>query len=1010
VTAGRLTDASNFIRPADADAVAVARDRWQDRARSLPLPEDGLSPGPEEIANLIDRPDVRPLIDGVFGASPFLTDCLLKEQAFVARMLDGDPDDCLAALLAEVMAVPQAKPDRRATMSALRIARRRIALLTALCDISGVWSLAEVTWALTRFADASLDAAVRHLMTTAETEGLLAYDPDGQGAVPDGFTILGMGKLGSGELNYSSDVDLVLLYEPDRCRFPGRLDDRGLFQRMSRDLVTVLQERTSDGYVHRVDLRLRPDPASTPPALSVDGAIAYYESVGQNWERAAMIKARPCAGDLALGGDFLREIEPFIWRRHLDFAAIEDIHAVKRQIDRHRGNRDITVAGHNIKTGRGGIREIEFHAQSLQLVWGARDRRLRIPDTRRALAALADAGRLEPARAERLIEAYGFLRMVEHRLQMLEDHQTQTLPSDEPTLHRLALFCGFEDTAPFAARLTDELKGVRDAYDRLFEAGPAARRDTARQQVAGNLVFTGGEDDPETLETLQAMGFGAPAHVAETVRRWHRGRYRATRTERSQQILTRMMPRLLKALAQTSQPDTAFTRFDAFLSNLPAGVQLFSLFESNPALLDLVAEVMGTAPALAEHLSRYPILFDAVLSDDFYDDLPPLKDLATSLDTALSRGRDAQDYLDIARRWAADRRFQIGVQLLRGITDGVKAGIAFADIAEAVLRALTPRIETAFAFGEGYGRIPGGALAIVGLGRLGAREMNPGSDLDLVFVYDVQADDPVQVASDGRRSLAAPAYYARLAQRVVSALSVPTGEGKLYEIDMRLRPAGNQGPVAVSEEGYLKYLAEEAWTWEQQALTRARVVQGPNRLAGRLERGIAEILRRRRDHADLASAVMEMRTRIAKAKPARSFWDIKNCDGGLTDLDFLVQALVLLHAADHETILKRSSAESLAALAQAGILSADETSALIAADRLWLCLVATLRLTLGDRVPDDPPDQAVSSALCRAAGCDGLAPLRSMIESARRCVSDSMVRCVSSYARTTETDGDGQSG
>ena len=584
--------------------------------------------------------------------------------------------------------------------------------------------------------------------------------------------------------------------------------------------MRILDERTGDGYVFRTDLRLRPDPRSTPLAISVPAALTYYETVGQNWERAALIKARPVAGDLIAARHFLAELQPFVWRKNLDFAAIEDIHSIKRQIQAHKGGGRIAVEGHDIKTGRGGIREIEFFAQTQQLIWGGRMRALRVGPTCAALRALAATGRIDAAACDALIDHYRFLRRVEHRLQMVEDAQTHRLPSDRAGIARLAVFLGYKDPDGFVAELRARLGAVEKHYAELFEEAPSLAG-------PGNLVFTGTEDDPETLATLARLGFAEPAQVAAMVRGWHHGRIRATRSQRAREILTEFVPELLRVFGGTAHPDTAILRFDRFLSQLPAGVQLFSLFHANPGLFSLVADIMAEAPLLAESLAHRPALLDAVLTAEFSARLPGRDGLADDLAALLSGARGFEDMLDLLRRWTNERRFQVGVQLLRRTIDGNEAGAALADIADAGLAALLPAVAADFA--RAHGEVPGGAFAIVAMGRLGSREMTLASDLDLILIYD--APDDVRRAPTGPRPLAVSAYYARLSQRLISAMTAPTAEGRLYEVDMRLRPSGESGPIASSLAAFAQYQREAAWTWEHMALTRARPIAGDPALA-----------------------------------------------------------------------------------------------------------------------------------------------------------------------------------
>ncbi|MBD0274442.1 MAG: bifunctional [glutamine synthetase] adenylyltransferase/[glutamine synthetase]-adenylyl-L-tyrosine phosphorylase, partial [Acetobacteraceae bacterium] len=642
---------------------------------------------------------------------------------------------------------------------------------------------------------------------------------------------------------YSSDIDLLLLYDPDAAAYHS--DRAGAcYVRVARELVRLLEERTAEGYVFRTDLRLRPDPAATPLAVSLGAAVSYYESVGQNWERAAMIKARPVGGDLALGEHFLREIRPFVWRRHLDFAAIADIHSIKRQIHAHKAGRGAgevaAVAGHDVKLGRGGIREIEFTTQVLQLIWGGRDPTLREPTTLGALGALTAAGRLEPDAASALSEAYVFLRDLEHRLQMVADRQTHRLPEDEGGLARISAFMGFGSTEAFGAALLGHFERVQAAYAGLFEDAPALSGAAAAEvrDAGGNLVFTGTENDPDTTATLRRMGFRDPGSVGAMIRSWHHGRPRATRSQRARELLTELMPALLAAFARQMNPDAALVRFGTMLDRLPAGVQVLSLFYRNPALLDRVAGILGAAPALADHLARNPAALDGLLAGA----APAGPDPAATVRALVADARHLDEALDAARRIVIERRFEIDAAALEGALDADAAGGMRADLADAAVEALLPWVEAEFA--NRFGTVPGGALAVVAMGKLGGREMLPASDLDLVLVYD---HDPDATASEGgRRSLAPSEYFIRLAPQVVAALTAPGPEGKLYEVDMRLRPSGSKGPVAVSLAGFARYHAESAWTWEHMALTRVRALGG-SELARRFEEAARAVLTGPRD-------------------------------------------------------------------------------------------------------------------------------------------------------------------
>jgi len=972
-----LDDLRSLPNPGRPESAEVGRARWLETVGG-----DDKSDIADFARALVAQPAGAALLDSLFGNSPFLGQAVLLEPAFLRDLLRRGPEAAFETVLAEVAAA--GADDRGGLMRALRLAKRRASLSIAIADIGGVWRLEQVSGALSALADAALQAALTHLLREAAARGQIAPpDPD-RAWDGSGLFILAMGKLGARELNYSSDIDLIVLYDSDLAARAGVEAPQEFFVRLTRNLVPLIAERTADGYVFRTDLRLRPDPRSTPLALSVLAAETYYESVGQNWERAAMIKARPAAGDVEAGAEFLARLRPFVWRRNLDFAAIEDIQSIKRQIDAQRGARPPAVAGHNIKLGAGGIREIEFFTQTQQLIWGGREPELRQVRTLDGLAALARSGHADAGACDDLIAAYRYLRTVEHRLQMIDDRQTQTLPEDPDDLAALAAFLGHADAEEFGATLLEHLTRVREHYATLFQAEPAL------SSAAGDLVFTGVEDDPNTLRTLAEMGFRDGPAISGVVRAWHHGHVRATRSTRARELLTALMPGLLAALARTADPDAALLKFNDFLSDLPSGVQIFSLLNSNPELLDLLADIAGSAPRLAEALGRRPILLDGVLTRAFF---APPADAATrqaDLDDALIQARDYQDVLDICRRWVADEIFRVGVQLLRGAADAIEAGPWLSDTADIAIRTLLRQTEEEFA--AVHGRLAGGGMAVLALGKLGAREMSIGSDLDLVFVYD---NPEGHEASDGDRPLVPTVYFSRLSQRLITALTAQTAEGRAYEIDMRLRPFGQDGPIAIGLEAFAKYHAETAWTWEHMALTRARVVCGPPALGDRLAAAVRTVLTAGRDPEALRADIAKMRGRIAAEHRPDSPWDVKYVPGGLIDVEFLAQYLQLRHAHDRPESLAGDTLAAFAALADAGLLAPGDAEALARAARLWRSLQNMLRLVNVGFFDESKAAEGLRNALLRAGAETGAADFAGL----RRCVLSTAQEAAAIFAR-----------
>jgi glutamate-ammonia-ligase adenylyltransferase len=897
------------------------------------------------------------------GNSPYLGDLALREPAALRQLAKHGPDAVVEAAMARLRRMPPATP-RPALAAGLREAKRIVALAVALADIGGMWRLPRVVETLSDLAEAALRRSVAHLLLAAQTSGALrrpidARDPE----AGSGFVVLAMGKLGARELNYSSDIDLVLLHNPYAAL---DVDSAGaLFTRIARGLVALMDARDADGYVFRTDLRLRPDPAATPPSIALPAAIAYYESMGQNWERAAMLKARPVAGDLALGEEFLAAIRPFVWRRRLDFAAVADIHAMKQRIDAHKKTgpsaaRDpvARIAGFHVKLGQGGIREIEFLAQTLQLVWGGRDPALRVPRTLEALHLLARAGHLPRRAATELAAAYGFLRRLEHRLQMVADRQTHSLPPTRPELEAFALFMGLPDAAALAARLLRHLGRVRASYTRVFDAIPAAP-DRVR------LDFSGVDDPPDTVAALAAMGYDEPAAIIATVRGWLAGRVRALRSHRARELMVCVLPTLLAALPGHGRADAAFRRFDAFLSGLPAGVPLLSLFERNPALLERVAAVLGAAPSLAEHLARTPSAIEGLLAPD----APP--DIARDLRGRLAAAPVLEDAIGIIRATVRAEDFRISVATMEGRLDADAAGLARTALADAALATLLPRVLADFALR--HGRVRGGGLAVVLLGKGGGREMMAGSDLDLMLVYDHPSAVTESSEGPGGRRMAASQWYIRAVHAYVAALTAPDAEGPTYDIDMRLRPSGNKGPVAVSLAAFESYHAPidgpgepapggGAWTWERMALTRARVVAGPPALRRRLEAAIRAAIAGAGAPARIRADIAAMRGRLARDLPPSGPWDVKLRAGGQIEVEFIAQALQLIHTEAAHTATR----DALAALRDAGALPAEDAAMLIRADRVWRGVQGMLRITCG-RHPADPLPEGSAEQLLRAA-------------------------------------------
>ena len=901
-----------------------------------------------------------PALAPVFAASPYLARLATRRPDELAALLAGDPAESLAALVAAAEACAALAPAEGAI--ALRRLKARLHLLTALCDLGGVWDLDRVTGALTAFADAAVRAAMALAARTLEDR--LDHDP---AAPMPGLFVVALGKMGAFELNYSSDIDISVFYEPEALPVRPGVEPDVFATRFTQTLAGLLQDRTGDGYVFRVDLRLRPDPASTPPAVPTLQAAEYYETVGQNWERAAMIKARIAAGDIARGEAFLAELQPFVWRRHLDFAAIADIQSIKRQIQDLQPDARLAAPGADLKLGTGGIREIEFFIQTQQLILGGRHPDLRSRRTLDALAALADAGHVSAAAAAELAAAYRSLRALEHRIQMIGDEQTHRLPTGERERRRVAALSGDADLRRFDAAVVRTLKSVGRRFGELFTGEePLSSR-------FGSLVFTGVEDDPQTLATLRRMGFADPAKIAAAVRAWHHGRIGATRTARGRELFTRLAPRLLDACAATGAPDLAFDRFGDFFAGLSAAVQVQSLFLAQPELMALIVRALAIAPALARALMRRPATLDALLDPAFFAPLAPLEAPPPTL--AGADGFEAA--MDAGRRLHRERAFQVSLQVLAGTASAAQAGEAFADLADACIAGLA---RAALAEAERQGGAFAGDVAVIALGKCGSREMTATSDLDLMTLYAAEAPDTVSAD----KGWAAETFYGRFTQRLITALASPTAEGELYAVDMQLRPSGTQGPVAVSLAAFDAYYAGQAETWEYLALTRARVAWATSpAFAARAAAAIEAKLRQPRDVRRTAAAVRAMRQLMSRERPAAGFWDLKLHDGGLVDIEFAAQFLQLAHAAAGGP-LRQNTAAALAALDAAGLAPPEPLAELVSAWRLQQDLSQLLKVALADDGSPETEPKALRALIAKAAGVRDLRALRAALTQRRR--------------------------
>jgi len=878
--------------------------------------------------------DVARLVAGAAGSSPFLRGLIEQEATWLTGAVD-DPEAEVHRLFGDLSSLAPDTLNR-----GLRQAKRRIALITGLADLSGVWPLETVTGILSDFADLACELAMRAELGALIRRGKIPGQTEDDLEQGAGMVVLAMGKMGAGELNYSSDIDLICLFDETRFERDDFLEARQGFVKATRGMSTRLSERTADGYVFRTDLRLRPDPAVTPVCIAMEAAERYYESLGRTWERAAFIKARPAAGAVEAGARFLDELRPFIWRRHLDYAAIEDAHDIRLRIRENKGlGGPLVIPGHDLKLGRGGIREIEFFTQTRQLIAGGRDPGLRQRGTLDGLAALATRGWVPEDVRAKLSDHYRALREAEHRIQMVNDAQTHKVPKSDEGIARIACLMD-----------TDNDTLLADLKRRMSEV----------HVLTESFFAPGGGSEPASADDTVALDAGILA-------RWPN--YPALRSERAAHIFERLRPELLSRLARVARPDEALVALDGFLAGLPAGVQLFSLFDANPQLIDLLVDIVGTSSALAQHLSRNSSVFDAVIGGDFFAEWPGQQALHDELTRILATEGDYETQLDAARRWNKEWHFRIGVHLLRGLSDPAHAGQQYADLASAVVNALFPLVVAQFAIK--HGPAPGRGAAVLGMGSLGAARLNASSDLDIIVIYD---PDGVE-QSEGARPLATRPYYARLTQALITAMTAPMAQGRLYEVDMRLRPSGTQGPVATSWRSFQDYQRNQAWVWEHLALTRARVVAGAPALGADIEQFRCALLSQPRDRAHVMTEVKDMRDRIAAARSPEGVWDAKTGAGRLQDVELIAQAGALLAGQTG-----RDVREGLAGCVATNLLSDADADALGRHYDLCWSVVIAARL-LSEKTPrTETMGEGAAAFISRCAGAADIEELQNEME------------------------------
>jgi len=891
----------------------------------------------------------------MFRHSPFLSDCALRDLAFLRDILEQGPDTCFTRLVVRMKDDLARIRDRELLMRELRITRRRVALLTGIADIAGHWPLDRVTHALSDFADGALSAALSHLFLQAADAGeIVLADPQ----FPEdqcGYVALAMGKHGGRELNYSSDIDLIIIYDPAQIDYRGRRSHQQFVVRLTQHLIAIMQEMTVDGYVCRVDLNLRPDPGATPVAVSLAAAQAYYRHRGENWERAAMIKARPAAGDLGLGRQFLDDLVPFIWRQAMDFWLLQDMRAMKRRINEHKGGSEIAALGHNVKLGRGGIREVEFYAQTQQLIYGGVDPYLRCERTLEALTTLAEAGHISEEAADDLTESYEFLRRLEHRLQMIDDRQTQTMPADDVGFRQIARFMAFDDADDFTTTLLQNLARVESHYSRLFEttSGVDAR--------ATDWRFETEIPEDRTAAAIGALGFAEIGETYQRLRRWHHVGFRMSRNERAQEMLRQLLPDIAQAAARLPFPNAALDALEAFLSRLTSGMQFLSMISAHPPLLGLAFEILTLAPWLAKDLTHRNERLQMAVAPGFFDRLPDIRVMRTECTDIVREAEDIQQAIDRIGAWAQDYRFQVAVRLLRHGIDAHDAGRTLSDLADTVVeqagRLVSDRI-------QGGAASPLERIAAVAIGAWGSRDLTPAAPVELLFIHcdSIGAEPSLRV----------------LARRIVTLCAAQSANGRLCDVETAKGVWGAAGPLVTPLDALLDHIRDRGSAEQLIAMTELRVIFGPAELRLQIDHAVRDLLTSRASADVLISHALARIGELEAIMKATATDEISLCVRLRRTLDESVRALQLRHAQANSEVLTSSITSALAALARHGFMDADAVrDALDTRHRLrQIEIMRSVRFGHGDHLFAPTP---VDGELLLAAGVVDPAEFRALL-------------------------------
>lgn len=933
----------------------------------------------------------------MLGASPFLTSILCRDaEYFIDLFTRGEVErkkdvDLMVAELAQRL---DPEEDFEALQRCLRRYKYREVLRISARDLSEIAMLEEVTAELSSLASATLRIACSHCEKLLQQElGVpLLDEPDEQGRELATFTVLGMGKFGGWELNFSSDIDLIYFYSATQGMTSGITNDKGVtenqvtlhqyFVKLADMVTKAIGQVTQDGFVFRVDLDLRPEGRSGEMACSLRAAETYYESWGQNWERSAMMKARPVAGDLELGEQLLWALEPFIYRRYLDYGMIEDLKEMKQKIDCHQAQQD--NCQNNLKLGRGGIREIEFFIQALQLIFAGKNPHVRQRSTLKAMVLLRDAGHLGAEDAATLRQAYIFLRTVEHRIQVVQERQTHNLPTTKQDLLSLARRSGFDSLEAFENCLQQHRDDVVRIYRELFYAGEDQPEDTIEPRV--RALLDDGVDSDFAKDLLEEAGFRDVEQAYESLCRLREGKYGSPMTRRVRRYFQRILPVLVQEVVSSPEPDMALNNLEEFLMRIRAHGTFYALMAENHAIVRLLISLFSTSKFLSRIFIQRPEILDSLVSSGYAVEFKSLEVLRDELTDQLKQSLDYEDRLDQLRRFRNEEFLRIALNDLRGDQLQGRTTMQLSCLAVVCLEAAVElaRNELIPRFGLPYCPLEHGGwreaeFAVLGMGKLGGMELNYHSDLDIIFIYSGQGKNrPVKGTDPDRfKELSNQEYFSKLAQRIISVLTLATREGRVYEIDTRLRPSGNQGPLVTSLAAYENYHLESAQLWERQALTKAQVVVGPPDITERIERINDQITWEKPLPKELQSEIYRLRGRMEReiAREGEEQFNIKTGRGGMVDVEFLVQYMQLLYGKEVPEVRVCNTLAALHAIGEKGLLAAGVAEDLSAGYKFLRRLENKLRLVHDQSFNQISTDKASLRKLARRLGYHGSADL-----------------------------------